>query len=191
MSTAQNTKNYYTIEDFNNLPEDFHTELINGALYRKAMPNRIHQELVRRLGTTICNYIQNKRNDCSVYMSLGAQLFKDQDTVLIPDLSVICDRCKLDERGCMGAPDWIIEIVSPADAVHDYVDKLFFYYNAGVREYWIVNPQSAAVLVYLLEPEHFDVRTYALGDTVKVGIFEDLFIDFANFDLNIGSNNNK
>lgn len=191
MSTTQNTKNYYTIEDFNNLPEDFHTELINGALFRKAMPDTIHQELVGRLGTTICNYIQNKQNDCSVYMSLGAQLFKDQDIVLIPDLSVICDRCKLNERGCMGAPDWIIEIVSPSDAAHDYVDKLFFYYNAGVREYWIVDPQSAAVHVYLLEPEHFDVRTYAFGDTVKAGIFEDLFIDFANFDLNIGNNNNK
>ncbi len=132
MSTAQNAKNYYTIEDFNNLPEDFHTELINGALYRKAMPNRIHQELVGRLSTAICNYIQNKRNDCSVYMSLGAQLFKDQNIVLIPDLSVICDRCKLNERGCMGAPDWIIEIMSPSDAAHDYIDKLFFYYNAGV-----------------------------------------------------------
>lgn len=101
MSTLQDTKNYYTIEDFNNLPEDFHTELINGALYRKAMPNRIHQTLVGKLSTTICNYIQNKQNGCSVYMSLGAQLFKDQDTVLIPDLSVICDRCKLNERGCM------------------------------------------------------------------------------------------
>lgn len=183
MSTTQNAKNYYTIEDFNNLPEDFHTELINGALYRKAMPNRIHQDLVGRLSTAICNYIQNKRNDCSVYMSLGAQLFKDQNIVLIPDLSVICDRCKLNERGCLGAPDWIIEIVSPSDAAHDYIDKLFFYYNAGVREYWIVNPQSAAVLVYLLEPEHFDVRIYAFHDTIKVGIFEDLFIDFADLGL--------
>lgn len=178
MSPIQNTKNYYTIEDFNNLPEDFHTELINGTLYRKAMPDRIHQELVGKLSTAIHNYILNKRNGCSVYMSLGAQLFKDQDIVLIPDLSVICDERKLNERGCMGAPDWIIEIVSLSDAAHDYVDKLFFYYNAGVREYWIVDPQRAAVLVYLLEPDHFDVRTYTFCDTVKAGIFEDLFIDF-------------
>lgn len=183
MSPIQDTENYHTIEDFNNLPEDFHTELINGALYRKVMPDRFHQELVGRLSTAICNYIHNKRNDCSVYMSLGAQLFKDQDTVLIPDLSVICDKSKLSERRCMGAPDWIIEIVSPSDAAHDYVDKLFFYYNAGVREYWIADPLSAAVHVYLLEPEHFDVRTYTFHDTVKAGIFEDLFIDFANLDL--------
>lgn len=183
MSPIQDTKNYYTIEVFNNLPEDFHTELIGGDLYRKAMPDRIHQELVGKLSTAICNYIQNKRNDCSIYMSLGAQMFKAPDTVLIPDLSVICDKCKLNERGCMGAPDWIIEIVSPSDDAHDYIDKLFFYYNAGVREYWIVDPHNAAVHVYLSEPEHFDVRTYTFHDTVKAGIFEDLSIDFADLNL--------
>lgn len=113
-------------------------------------------------------------------MSLGAQLCKDEDTVVIPDISVICDKNKLNERGCLGAPDWIIEIVSPSDTMHDYIDKLYLYHKAGVREYWIVDPQNTAVHVYYLEPVRFNVRTYTFRDTVKAGIYDDLFIDFAN-----------
>ena len=95
-----------------------------------------------------------------------------------PDVSVFCDPDKLDDRGCKGARDWIIEIVSPASRRMDYYTKLFKYRTAGVREYWIVDPVKKLVMVYDFENE--DTEQYTFQDSIKVGIYnEDLRIDFA------------
>ena len=94
-----------------------------------------------------------------------------------PDISVICDTSKLNDRGCNGAPDWIIEIVSPASRKMDYFTKLFKYRTAGVREYWIVDPLKNLILIYNFDTS--DSEQYIFADTVKAGIYEDLYLDFS------------
>ena len=104
-----------------------------------------------------------------------------EKTYVEPDISVICDSNKLDDRGCKGAPDWIVEIVSPSSKQMDYYTKLFKYRTAGVREYWLVDPDKNLVLVYNFE--HGTSEPYTLQDSVKAGIYEDLWIDFSNLRL--------
>ena len=96
---------------------------------------------------------------------------------------MICDRSKLTDQGCTGAPDWIIEIVSPSNSSHDYVLKLNLYADAGVREYWIVDPASKSIFVYCLERDHFKAEAYTFHDTIPVGIYDDFQIDFSSLDL--------
>jgi Uma2 family endonuclease len=97
------------------------------------------------------------------------------DTVVIPDISVICDKDKLDNKGCNGAPDFIVEIVSASNSAHDYVKKLNLYLDYGVHEYWIVNPINRTVLIYFFEKEITPFR-YDFEDTIKVNIYEDLYL---------------
>lgn len=184
MPLPRDMKQRCTVEEFYCMPEDIRAELINGELYYMATPNRIHQKLAMELSTFINYYIKSKKGGCEVYAApFGVQLRENEDTIVEPDISVICDKSKLNRHGCLGAPDWIIEIVSPSNAKHDYFVKLNLYINAGVREYWIVDPQNADIHVYTLEPEKFNVKSYSFHDTVKAGIYDDLFIDFAGIDL--------
>ena len=105
----------YTIEDIYALPEGQRAELFDGQLYMMPMPMRIHQKLVSQLSITIDNYIKNKKCDCEVYIAPFAVFINQDDRNYVePDISVICDKNKLDEKGCNGAPDWIIEITSPS-----------------------------------------------------------------------------
>lgn len=94
-----------------------------------------------------------------------------------PDISVICDKTKLTDKGCFGAPDWIIEIASPGSRRMDYYTKLFKYRSAGVREYWIVDPEKYRIFVYNFESE--DSIDYAFSASIKAGIGDDLYIDFS------------
>lgn len=176
---------YYTVEDFYNMPEDIRAELIGGRIIYMATPSRIHQKILGELHFAILRYIKEKGGGCEIYSApFSIQLRKEDDTVVEPDLSVICDLDKLNDRGCLGAPDWIIEIVSPSNPSHDYITKLNLYYNAGVRLYWIVNPQSKEIHVYNLGQGGFVAETYSFRDVVKVSIYEDLSIDFSSLNLN-------
>lgn len=175
---------YYTAEDFYNMPEDIRAELIEGEIVYMASPSRIHQKLLGELHFVILNYIKTKGGDCEVYPApFGVQLNADEDTVLEPDISVICDPDKLNDRGCLGAPDWIIEIASPSNPRNDYITKLNLYNNANVREYWIVDPESSTVHVYNLDGDKFNVNVYSFDDTIKADIYEDLYVDFSSLDL--------
>ena len=111
------------------------------------------------------------------------KLQKNRKTIVEPDISVICDRDKLTDKGCTGAPDWIIEIISPSNPSHDYITKLNLYSDAGVREYWIINPINQSIYVYHLETTQFETTAYTFEDTIKVNIYEDLFIDFSELEL--------
>lgn len=175
----------YTEEDYYNLPENVRAELIDGNLiYNQAAPSRIHQTILMELSATIRNYLKAKSGPCRVYPApFAVKLSEDRRTIVEPDISVICDRNKLTDRGCAGAPDWIIEIVSPSNSSHDYVLKLNLYADAGVREYWIVDPLKERIFVYHLEQEHFEVETYTFRDEIPVGIYTDLQIDFSSLDL--------
>jgi Uma2 family endonuclease len=179
---------FYTEEDYEKLPENIHAELIDGKIYDQAAPSRRHQDILMELAGTIRDYIKAKGGKCKVYPApFFVKLFEDGEThgitIVEPDISVICDRDKLTKRGCEGAPDWIIEIVSPGNASHDYIRKLALYEDAGVREYWIVNQEKKIILVYHLGQENFEVSHYTFGDNIKAGIFEDLSINFKELDL--------
>lgn len=175
----------YTEADYFNLPENVRAELIDGTLiYNQAAPSRIHQTILMELSGTIRDYLKAKGGACRVYPApFAVKLKENRDTIVEPDISVICDPNKLTDHGCTGAPDWIIEIISPSTASHDYVRKLNLYMDAGVREYWIVDPQSEKILVYHLEHAEFEVDSYTFQDRIKVYIYDDLDIDFTELDL--------
>ena len=172
----------YTIEDIYALPEGTRAELIDGQIYYMAPPSRRHQKLLLSLSRTIADYIDGKGGSCEVDIAPFAVFLNEDDRNYVePDISVICDTNKLNDKGCNGAPDWIIEIVSPGSRRMDYFTKLFKYRTAGVREYWIVDPIKNFVIVYNFDTS--DSEQYTFADTIKTGIYEDLFIDFSQFSI--------
>lgn len=164
----------YTIEDIYALPEGQRAELIDGQIYNMAPPSPLHQELVLELSATLRDYIKKKGGPCKVYPAPFAVFLNQDDLNYVePDISVICDSNIMNDKGCNGAPDFIIEIVSPSSQRMDYLTKLFKYRTAGVREYWIVNPMKQTVQVYRFG-EIEDSTQYSFDDEICVGIYEDL-----------------
>lgn len=166
----------YTINDIYALPEGERAELIDGKLYMMALPSRLHQELVGELFTVIRNHIGKNGGYCKAYIAPFAVFLNENDKNYVePDISVICDINKLNDKGCQGAPDWIIEIVSPSSQRMDYQIKLFKYRTAGVKEYWIVNPDTCTVTVYGFDND-FNSGQYSFKQEIPVGISPDLSI---------------
>ena len=164
----------YTIEDIYALPDGARAELIDGKIYYMAPPSRTHQRILLSLSRKIADYIDSKNGDCEVNIApFAVFLNKDNINYVEPDISVVCDSSKLDEKGCYGAPDWIIEIVSPGNKPMDYFTKLFKYRNANVREYWIVDSAKERVTVYRFEDE--TMEEYSFSENIPVGIYEDFF----------------
>ena len=155
---AQITENKaYTIEDVMALPDGQRAELIDGHWYDMATPSRIHQDIVSILTWKFNEYISKKGGDCRVYPApFAVFLNKDNRNYLEPDIVVVCDPGKLSDRGCEGAPDLVVEVVSPSTSRRDYAIKLFKYRTAGVREYWIINPETKTINSYLFSPEDED-----------------------------------
>ncbi len=161
----------YTIDDIYALPDGERAELIDGDIYYMAPPSRIHQKISWKLHQAIANYIDSNNGTCEVYAAPFAVFLNEDDKNYVePDISVICDKDKLTDKGCKGAPDWIIEIVSAGSRRMDYYTKLFKYRTAGVREYWIVDPEKERVMVYDFERETTDEYTFNMP--VPVGIYE-------------------
>ena len=172
----------YTIDDIYALPEGERAELVDGHMYMMAPPSRKHQKISMEFSSIIREYIRSHKGKCEVYAApFAVYLDERSNTYVEPDISVICDPDKLDDRGCKGAPDWIIEIVSPASKQMDYYTKLFKYRNTGVREYWIVDPSKNLIVVYNFELG--ETEQYTLQDSIKVGIYADLVIDFGTMEL--------
>lgn len=168
--------NTYTIDDIYALPEGHRAELIDGQIYDMAPPSPMHQELVMELSATLRDYIKKNGGPCKVYPAPFAVFLNEDDRNYVePDISVICDSSKVDNRGYQGAPDFIIEIVSPSSQRMDYLTKLFKYRTAGVREYWIVNPLQRTVQVYSFEGTE-DSTQYSFDDEITVTIYGDLKI---------------
>ena len=170
---------FYTEEDYNNLPENVRAELIDGQIYYQAAPSRIHQEILSNLHAAIHHYIKSNGGSCKVYPApFAVKLRENSETIVKPDISVICDSSKLTDKGCSGAPDWIIEITSPSNSSHDYIKKLNLYYDAGVHEYWIVNPMNETIYVYDFRKEQVEANSYSFSDQIKVNIYDHFTIDF-------------
>lgn len=169
----------YTAEDYWNLPEGQRAELIDGQLYDMAPPNFLHQKLLSELHFLIKNHIRQHSGGCEVIPApFAVNLTGNDRTWVEPDISVICDKDKLSNRGCEGAPDWIIEITSPGTQHMDYGIKLFKYCSAGVREYWIVNPDKKFVNVYDLEKDQVS-GVYTFDDDIPVTIYPGFSINIA------------
>lgn len=170
MNTAKKEE-LYTIDDIEALPEGERAELINGKIYYLAAPSTAHQRISMSISTEINNYIKTNNGRCEVFSApFAVYLNKDKTNYVEPDISVICDPSKIDSKGCHGAPDWIIEIVSPSSATMDCFIKLLKYSDAGVREYWIVDPAERKVIVY--KSENKDIKEYTFDDEIPVGIYE-------------------
>ncbi len=159
----------YTSDDYWNISEGERAELINGKLYAMAPPNRIHQKLIIQLGKTLANYIDSHRGNCEVYPApFAVNLDADDKNWVEPDISVICNKTKLTDRGCKGSPDFIIEIVSPSSRKMDYSIKNMLYSEAIVREYWIIDPEKERTTVYRYEDDAAPI-IYSFAQEITIG----------------------
>ena len=166
----------HTLKDIYALPEGQRAELIDGVIYNMTPPNRIHQKLISQFTRIIGNYIDKRNGDCEVYPAPFAVFINENEkTYVEPDISVICDKSKLDDRGCNGAPDFIIEIVSPGSRKMDYSTKMVLYSNAGVREYWIVDPAKERTTIYRFEEDAAPV-IIPFAQPIQSGIYSNLEI---------------
>lgn len=175
---------HYTYADLLDWPEDERVELIDGVIYRMNTPSRRHQKISGELFAQLHNYLKGKT--CEVYSApFGVRLFEkkgdspyDVDTVVVPDIMVVCDLEKLDDDGCFGAPDLIIEILSPSTRQRDRLIKFNLYQRAGVQEYWIVDPGEKTVIVMTLDDGQYHApAAYSSHSAVPVGVLEDCQID--------------
>lgn len=177
----------FTFADCLTWDEDEHIEIIDGEAIMMAPPSSKHQEISGELFRQLANFLEGKR--CKVYHApFGVRLFEqngddpeDVDTMVQPDISVVCDRSKIDQHGCKGAPDMVIEILSPSTRRHDRLVKLNLYQRAGVREYWIADPDNKSVQVFLRDSGgslqlHED---YGRNDIAKVHVLDGCFIELS------------
>lgn len=179
MPALQSQLELITLEQYEALPEDKRAEVFDGVIYDMARPSQIHQTILTELLVIIRNYIKSKNGSCSVFPApFDVKLSDKPLTIVQPDIMVICDKDKLDGKRCNGAPDFIIEIVSPGNPSDDYIRKLYYYKNYGVREYWIVDPKRKTISVNYFEDNIVSVQ-YPFDSIIKVNIYEDLFINFS------------
>lgn len=174
----------YTYKDYLNWPDEERWEIIDGIPYNMSpAPSRKHQKISGELFATIHNYLKDKT--CEIYSApFDVRLFTDnaidEETmnVVQPDIAVICDPSKLDNKGCKGSPDLIIEIVSSSTLKKDLKEKFYLYEKAGVKEYWIVYPDEKTIVSYILNEngKYGRPEVYSEEDNIKVRILESLEI---------------
>jgi len=187
MNTAEQVQTKSTYADYVQWPGNERWELIDGVAYAMTAPQRLHQDIVFELGRQIGNYLQGK--PCKGYTApFDVRLPRQNDevdakveTVVQPDLSVICDPSKLDKQGCRGAPDWIIEVLSPSTALKDMDTKRSLYQRHGVQEYWIIHPEDRWILVYTLDTQgrYGQPGVFGMDEPTVVQRFPDLSIDWS------------
>ena len=176
MSEQKNKE--YTTDDILALPEGVRAELIDGKIYYMASSGRTHQQILAGITVQIYNYIKEHGGECQVYPApFAVFIMNDKRNYFEPDIVVVCDPDKLDESGCHGAPDWIIEIVSPSSRTMDYYKKAGKYAEAGVREYWIVDPARKATVICRMEKGEGPV-IHPFTDTLPSGVIEGLELNF-------------
>ncbi|MBI4650597.1 Uma2 family endonuclease [Candidatus Desantisbacteria bacterium] len=178
-------KQKYNYGDYLTWQDDERWELIDGVAYNMTpAPSRFHQKISGELFYLIRKYLKDK--PCEVYAApfdvrLPKKNEKEEeiDTVVQPDIVVICDKTKLDDKGCIGAPDLVIEIISPYTGPKDMKEKFFLYEKTGVKEYWIVHPTDKTIMVFKLgkNKEYGKPAMYSKGDKIEVGILPGLKVE--------------
>ena len=179
MPALQSQFELITLDQYEALPEDKRVEVFDGVIYDMASPSQEHQTISMELATILNTYIKSKKGSCRVFHApFDVKLSDIPLTIVQPDIMVVCDKDKLDGKRCNGAPDFIIEIVSPGNPADDYIRKLYYYKNYGVREYWIVDPRRKTVTVNYFEKNILNIQ-YSFDSIIKVNIYEDLLINFS------------
>ena len=174
----------HTVADlYRDTTEAERVELIDGQYYHMPMTNTLHQQLMSEISSQIYSYIHDRGLPNQVYCGRFGVFF-DEYNMVEPDISVIQDKAKLSDRGCEGAPDWIIEIVMSGDLLHDYVTKLEKYSAKGVREYWIVDGMKQKVTVYCFEQDVY-AESHTFNEPVKSYLYKDFVVDFSIMDLRL------
>ncbi|OOM76010.1 Uma2 family endonuclease [Clostridium sp. BL-8] len=182
----------YTYKDYLSYDENERIEIIDGEIINMSpAPSRIHQEIITEILFKVRQYIESNNGPSKVYVAPFDVILKNDDEELInsknivqPDISVICDKNKLTDKGCTGSPDMIVEVVSNFNPRNDYIRKLNLYEQFKVKEYWIVNPMRKNILVYILTENGYDAPiTYTFTDKVKVNIYDTLEIDFNSIEV--------
>ncbi|HCL55402.1 MAG TPA: Uma2 family endonuclease, partial [Spirochaetia bacterium] len=174
MGAAEKMDEKYTYQDYLNWSIDERWELIEGLPYNMSpAPSRKHQGILKKLSFSFESFLQNK--PCQMYFAPLDVRFSE-DTVVQPDIIVVCDESQLNDRGCLGAPDLVIEIISPATAIRDTKIKLDLYEKYGVREYWIVYPEEKIVMVFKLneKKEYGKPETYSKEDKIQSFILPEM-----------------
>lgn len=169
----------HTIEDIYALPAGTRAELIDGKMYYISTPTRIHQKITGEMYLAAAGYIKARHKEWEVYIAPFSVFLEGDDSIYVePDLSVISDPSKLNERGCNGAPDWIMEVVSASSKRTDYAVKLSKYMRAGVREYWIIDPGLRVVTVYCFDGsgDIEDAGLYTFDEMIPCTVCEGLSI---------------
>ena len=168
------------MDDYLSLPEDVRVELIDGVFYDMGAPSSLHQIISMQLSVELNLIIRKNKGTCSVFAApFDVQLDKDDKTMVQPDIMVICKKSRFTKDRAIGAPDLVIEILSPSTKNKDMRIKLKKYESAGVREYWIVNPEARVVIVYNFEAENL-TGMYTFKDKIPVGIWDGKYaIDFS------------
>ncbi len=160
-----------TIDDYLAMPEGARVELIDGRFYDMAAPTTIHQSIVFEIASLFKDFISKKGGSCTTFIApTDVQLDRDNKTMVQPDVFVVCDRSKITPLRVVGAPDLVLEIMSPSNVFKDTLIKLLKYKYAGVREYWIIAPDEKSILVYDFEHDR-DWEMYTFDDTVPVNIW--------------------
>ena len=176
--TKQYTFSDYMLWQFND-----RVELLRGFINKMSpAPNRRHQVLSRNLTFSLINKFK-KGTTCEVYFApfdvrLPVPSAKKDTTVVQPDICIICDKSKLDDQGCNGAPDLIVEILSPSNSKHDADTKFKLYEESGVKEYWMVDPEKQMVFVYTLQNQiYIGLKPFTLDETIDSPLFPDLKVE--------------
>ncbi len=179
-STALKKQGEYTIEDYYALPDEQRVELIDGVFYDMSAPTTIHQIIGLGIANQIKNYISSNKGQCVPLISpCDVQLDMDNKTMIQPDFMIVCDRSKIIRLRVYGAPDFIVEVLSPSTRKKDMSLKVSKYENAGVREYWLIEPDKQVIVVYTFEGEG-SISFYSFKDKVPVYIYDGKCeVDFA------------
>ena len=179
--TKEKKQGEYTIEDYYAFPEDKRCELIDGVIYDMGSPSAIHQYIVRAIFDRLHHFIRSRNGACETFFApFDVQPDREDDkTIVQPDVFVVCDRSKIAPSRIIGAPDLVIEVLSPSTRKKDIGVKANVYERSGVREYWLVDPDGENVVVYRYG-EEYTINLYGFASPVPVGIFGDeLTIDFS------------
>lgn len=169
---VENRPGDYTIEDYRALPDEQRVELIDGYFYDMAAPTTFHQLMAGEVHRQIANYIMDEGGACTPFISpIDVQLDNDEKTMIQPDVIIVCKPEQIVRRNIMGAPDFVLEVISPGTKRRDYVMKLSKYEKAGVREYWIVDPYKKRVMVYAFQSE-VSPSIYPIDAQIPVNIYD-------------------
>jgi len=171
---------HYTYADYVKWDDDVRRELIDGKVYLMAAPNRRHQKILFKMGLKFGNFLEDK--SCEVYLApFDVRLNADtlDDAVVQPDIVIVCDHSILDDAGCKGVPDMVVEILSPSTSRYDRTTKYNRYQKAGIREYWIIDPETRSLAVNILKNGSYITHAYTNEETAPVHVLEGCSINLS------------